>query len=639
MDWFALNILVLVLLYWGTVIARAIYFGRELGKFPGLIPRRRLEQVLWVLWILAIYAWVGQPLIILLEPAPYRFFKPFAALDHLALDILGSALAWFALGLSFWGWKLLGKSWRLAVDQEEKTMLVTSGPYAVVRHPIYALQALLIIGSWMVLPTPFLLLAALVLGCCYVVKAADEERHLLKMHKEDYVRYCDKVGCFLPRLWKSKLDAKNKGKLNLQQQVMLQWRRVWPYNACHCLKLAGKPDSERFKQVAYEVLTSAAISQIVVDDKSGRYEYLKEPPLISLNTFSCNSQPEVTVSRLVQEELNRPFPNVPHTPLRFFLLDTNNDSYYLGVTYNHWTAEDRALRLVLHQILARYYGLSLPEGASPLSLYPPGYWSLFGHLCTGKVLGRLPLEVGRRLLQSRHAYRHHYKDRDDFRTGFATYELKQGKIDKLRQYARSKGGTVHDLFLAALGEAISLYTPIRLKHPRRRGLRIGSVIDLRSLSRQDLSNTYGLFVGYFMVYFGKPEDNFFYLLKSVIKQTTHIKEKKGYLDTTLAMRFSPAFWPALSDARRAEFFRKSGLAAGISNVNLGGSWFESDAGGQVLEYWRGVSTGPHLPLVLLPSTFMGKVYIGVSYRQAGFDEEQIERIMRRFVWRLETLVK
>jgi hypothetical protein len=325
--------------------------------------------------------------------------------------------------------------------------------------------------------------------------------------------------------------------------------------------------------------------------------------------------------------------------MRFFLLDASSDFHYLGITYNHWTAEDRALRIVLHQILARYYGLSLPEGSSPLSLYPPGYWSLFRHLCVGKVLARLPLEVIRRLLQSRYAYRHHYKDRNDFRTGFATYEIKKGHIDALREYARNRGGTVHDLFLAALAEAVSLYTPARLKNPRRRALRIGSVVDLRSLSRKDLSSTYGLFVGYFIVFFEKPEDNFFGLLKSVIKETTRIKERKGYLDNTMAMRFSPSFWSGLSDARKAEFFRKAGLVAGISNVNLGGSWLESEASNQVLGYLRGVSTGPHLPLVLLPSTFKGEVSIGVSYRRAGFDEAQIERIMRRFIWRLETLVE
>jgi len=639
MDWFAFNIVVLVLSYWGAVIARVIRFRREVGEFPGLIPRSRLEQVLWPLWLLVIAAWVGQPVATLFGSATSGFFKPLAALDHLALDIIGSALGWCALGLSLWCCKFLGKSWRMAIDPEEKTALVTSGPYALVRHPIYTFQGLLMIGSWLVLPTPFLLLAAIVLGFCHMVKVVDEEHHLLRMHKEEYVCYCRKVGCFFPRLWKSKSDKRKKGKLNLQQRIMLQWGRVWPYNACHCLTLSGRSDPERLKQALYEALTTAGISQVVVDPERGRYEYLKEPPLISLDIFSCNSQPEVILPRLIQEELNRPFPTALHTPMRFFLLDTNNDSHYLGITYNHWTAEDRALRLVLCQILAHYYDLSLARRPAPLSLYPPGYWSLFGHLCTGKVLARLPLEVGRRLLRSRYAYRHRYKDRKDFRTGFAIYGLEQGNIHKLREYARSKGGTVHDLFLAALAEAVCRYTPGRLRHRRRRALRIGSVVDLRSLSRQDLSNTYGLFVGYFMVFFEKPQDNFSGLLRSVVKQTARIKKGKGYLDTTLAMRFSPAFWPALSDARRAEYFRRSGLVAGISNVNLGGDWLETDTGGQVLGYLRGVSTGPHLPLVLLPTTFMGKVFIGVSYRLAGFDQDQIDRIMKRFIWRLETLVR
>ena len=432
---------------------------------------------------------------------------------------------------------------------------------------------------------------------------------------------------------------KDVGKLNLHQRVMLQWGRVWPYNVVHCLKLAGKPDPEKFKKAAYQALATAGISQVVVNSKCRRYEYLKEPPLIHLDTFSCTSQSEVILSRLMQEELNRPFPATAHTPIRFFLLDTDTDFYYLGITYNHWTAEDRALSLVLYQILAHYYGLSLPRRPAPLCLYPPGYWSLFGHLCAGKVLGRLPLEFVRGLVQAQYAYSYRYSDRNDFRIGFATYELKNGNIEDLKEYARSIGGTVHDLFLAALAESISLYTPGRLKHPRRRGLRIGSVIDLTSLSRKDLSRTYGLFVGYFIVFFRKPEDNFSALLQSVVQETTRIKERKGYLDTTMALRLSPAFWPWLNDFRKAEFFHKGCLVAGISNVNLGGSWFESQTCDQILGYLRGVSTGPHLPLIILPTTYMGKVSIGVSYRLAGFDEVLIDRIMKRFIWRLQTLVR
>ena len=428
------------------------------------------------------------------------------------------------------------------------------------------------------------------------------------------------------------------GKLNLHQQVMLQWGRVWPYNAFHCLKLAGKPDPERFKQAAREALTSAGITQVAVDPKSGRYEYLEGPASIHLKVVSCTSHSEVALAGQIQKELNRPFPAAPHTPVRFFLLDAAAGFHYLGITYNHWTADGWAIRLLLYQILALYYGLSLPRGPAPVSLYPPGYWSLFGHLCPGKALGRWPLEFLRELVQPRYAYRQRYKDKRDFRTGFATYGFDEVNIQDLKEYARAKGGTVHDLFLAALAETISFYTPQRLKHPRRRGLRIGSVVDLRSLSRKDLSRTHGLFVGYFIVFFGKPEDDFSALLQSVVQETAGIKQRKGYLNSTMGLRLSPSFWPWLSDTRKAEFFRKGCLAAGISNVNLAGSQLEAEIGDRVLEYLRGVSTGPHLPIIILFTTFKGKVSIGVSYRLAGFDEAQIERIMRRFIWRLQTLV-
>ncbi|KPJ62078.1 MAG: hypothetical protein AMS15_05160 [Planctomycetes bacterium DG_23] len=248
------------------------------------------------------------------------------------------------------------------------------------------------------------------------------------------------------------------------------------------------------------------------------------------------------------------------------------------------------------------------------------------------------MEFLRAAVQVRYAHRHRYRDKRDFRTGFTIYELNEGSTEDLKEYARSKGGTVHDLFLAALAETISLYTPKRLKHPRRRGLRIGTVVDLRSLSIKDLSRTYGLFLGYFIVFFEKPEDDFSALLQSVVQETARIKEMKRYLMSPMALRLSPSFWPWLSDPRRAEFFRKGSLIAGISNVNLTSSWLESETRDQTLGCLRGVSTGPHVPIIILPTTFMGKVSIGVSYRLAGFDEDEIKRIMRRFIWRLQTLL-
>ena len=88
----------------------------------------------------------------------------------------------------------------MAVVPGEATRLVTGGLYARVRHPIYALSMLLMICSVVVVPTlPFAVVGALHL-CLMVLKARNEEAHLLGTHGEVYARYRARTSRFLPRL-------------------------------------------------------------------------------------------------------------------------------------------------------------------------------------------------------------------------------------------------------------------------------------------------------------------------------------------------------------------------------------------------------------------------------------------------------
>jgi hypothetical protein len=69
------------------------------------------------------------------------------------------------------------------------------------------------------------------------------------------------------------------------------------------------------------------------------------------------------------------------------------------------------------------------------------------------------------------------------------------------------------------------------------------------------------------------------------------------------------------------------MAAGVSNVCLRDTWMDGGAGDHVLEYIRGASTGPSLPLVLSPTTVGRQLNVGVTYRVAGFSSQKIRGIM------------
>jgi len=96
-------------------------------------------------------------------------------------------------------WARMGKDWRMAVAVDEKTNLITDGPFSRIRHPIYAFQILLMICTLVVVPTVPMLAVAVAHIALMNVKARNEERHLLQTQPVDYSRYVQRTGRFFPR--------------------------------------------------------------------------------------------------------------------------------------------------------------------------------------------------------------------------------------------------------------------------------------------------------------------------------------------------------------------------------------------------------------------------------------------------------
>jgi protein-S-isoprenylcysteine O-methyltransferase Ste14 len=101
---------------------------------------------------------------------------------------------------TFWCYRSMGDAWRMGINRRERNTLVTRGPYRFVRHPIYSFQVVILVGVLLLLPT---LMAVLIIGThvlCVLIKAADEESHLLSVHGETYRQYLSSTGRLWPRL-------------------------------------------------------------------------------------------------------------------------------------------------------------------------------------------------------------------------------------------------------------------------------------------------------------------------------------------------------------------------------------------------------------------------------------------------------
>jgi protein-S-isoprenylcysteine O-methyltransferase Ste14 len=101
-----------------------------------------------------------------------------------------AGLVLFALGLGFaiWARVHIGRNWGTPMTQKDKPELVTSGPYRLVRHPIYS--GILVAGIGTAVALSWGWLAAVVLGGIYCVYSATvEERYLGEQFPNDYPRY------------------------------------------------------------------------------------------------------------------------------------------------------------------------------------------------------------------------------------------------------------------------------------------------------------------------------------------------------------------------------------------------------------------------------------------------------------------
>ena len=89
----------------------------------------------------------------------------------------------------------MGDSLRIGVDPDERTALVTAGPFRWVRNPIYSAMLVYVAGVALLVPNPASLAAfgVLALGLDLHVRLV-EEPYLAATHGSSYASYAARVG-------------------------------------------------------------------------------------------------------------------------------------------------------------------------------------------------------------------------------------------------------------------------------------------------------------------------------------------------------------------------------------------------------------------------------------------------------------
>jgi len=116
-------------------------------------------------------------------------------------------LSWIGMGLtvvghafSIWARAHLGKYWSGTVALKQDHRLITSGPYAFVRHPIYTGLLLAVFGSALAAGTVEAIVSFCIVVPAYIIKWRREERLMRQEFGAAYEEYARNTKAIIPYL-------------------------------------------------------------------------------------------------------------------------------------------------------------------------------------------------------------------------------------------------------------------------------------------------------------------------------------------------------------------------------------------------------------------------------------------------------
>jgi protein-S-isoprenylcysteine O-methyltransferase Ste14 len=178
-----------------ALLARMLMQKRRTGDagFRGLRAGRPAHRWINGLLFVPIAAAVAAPI------ADLMGLRRIHGLDVPSLQGIGVAFAILGMIATSAAQLGMGDSWRVGVDESERTELVTTGAFRLVRNPIYAAAVTGIAGFAVMVPNVFSVVAVVSFVVAFELHVRlVEEPYLVRVHGAAYRRYAAAVGRFFP---------------------------------------------------------------------------------------------------------------------------------------------------------------------------------------------------------------------------------------------------------------------------------------------------------------------------------------------------------------------------------------------------------------------------------------------------------
>ena len=134
--------------------------------------------------VVSIYAFV---------PSWHQYLLPFWYLDQDGLRYIGWSLLILSLIIVWIAQSHMRQSWRIGIDEENKTELITTGFFSFSRNPVFLGIMIANIGLFLVLPNAFTLMIIALSTTSINTQIRLEEDFLTEEHGKQYIEYTSRV--------------------------------------------------------------------------------------------------------------------------------------------------------------------------------------------------------------------------------------------------------------------------------------------------------------------------------------------------------------------------------------------------------------------------------------------------------------
>ena len=188
------SVLRAILILWSAIFViwaiASFWAKRTMASAPSEWKSRLAVLAVWFSWWLALRQgkWPGL--------WAMRFVP-----EGLPTSYTGLALTILGLGFALWARFSIGNNWDGMVVLKEHHKLVRTGPYSIVRHPIYSGFMVATLGTAVAQGETGRLLAVPVIVIAWGYKARVEEAFLTERFGQQYAQYRREVKALIPAVW------------------------------------------------------------------------------------------------------------------------------------------------------------------------------------------------------------------------------------------------------------------------------------------------------------------------------------------------------------------------------------------------------------------------------------------------------